>query len=300
MAASKSSPWQGTHLHLECPPESARRRKYSGENVSSSPTNISIPSGVGSPYALPLPLPLPAGVARKSHYHHPPQHQHQPPPPPPSPPPPPHHPAAPTSQHNIVFGDLHLTSLIGGGGFGEVWKGSWRGTPVAVKVLLSQLQKHELSETLLSEFQQEVNVLSALRHPNICLFMGASFEPPKRAIITELASCSLWDALRAPLSPPHCPANGTHWCWPLWQQHHLHVQAQVQVMPAGTWPFALIEKAVTGACRGMMYLHSCDPPVLHRDLKSANLLLDEGMNVKICDFGLARLKKVSERSSARY
>jgi len=41
----------------------------------------------------------------------------------------------------------------------------------------------------------------------------------------------------------------------------------------------------------MAYLHGSNPPILHRDLKSANLLLDEGYNVKICDFGLSRLKE---------
>jgi serine/threonine protein kinase len=40
----------------------------------------------------------------------------------------------------------------------------------------------------------------------------------------------------------------------------------------------------------MNYLHRHDPPIIHRDLKSANLLVDDTFNVKICDFGLARLK----------
>ena len=194
------------------------------------------------------------------------------------------------NEHSTVkFDDLNLQTCIGGGGFGEVWRGTWRGTPVAVKVLTSAIQQHKLTDALLAEFQSEVEVLSSLRHPNICLFMGACFDPPKRAIVTELCRCSLWDALRNPLSPPYSPADGINWCWPVFGGC-AGPSVNLHPMPMGTWPWILFHRVVTGACRGMQFLHSCSPPVLHRDLKSANLLLDDAQNVKICDFGLARLK----------
>jgi serine/threonine protein kinase len=150
--------------------------------------------------------------------------------------------------------------------------------------------------------------LQGMRHPNICLYMGASLDPPNRAIITELAANgSVWDALRLPLTPPFVPADGTaRGAWPL----KLYVpdaaygapptdlampRLTAPIPPKGTWPWELVKRVACGAARGMAYLHSGNPPVLHRDLKSANLLLDESYTTKVCDFGLSRLK-AQERS----
>mmetsp|Transcript_4999 Transcript_4999/g.8783 ORF Transcript_4999/g.8783 Transcript_4999/m.8783 type:complete len:170 (+) Transcript_4999:737-1246(+) len=60
-------------------------------------------------------------------------------------------------------------------------------------------------------------------------------------------------------------------------------------------PWQLVKRAASGAARGMAYLHGGNPPVLHRDLKSANLLLDDSYTTKVADFGLSRLK-AQERS----
>jgi serine/threonine protein kinase len=101
--------------------------------------------------------------------------------------------------------DLSLLNVIGGGGFGQVWKGTWGGTPVAVKLLNNLLLPQGAGpvppeqEQLLNAFEEEVSMLAQLRHPNICLFLGVCLEPPHRAIVTELVSRgSLWDCLRIP------------------------------------------------------------------------------------------------------
>ena len=141
-----------------------------------------------------------------------------------------------------------------------------------------------------------------MRHPNICLYMGACVRPPNRAIVTELAANgSVWDALRLPLSPPYVPADGTtKGTWPI----ALYLPGQhgappsdvgaprisAPIPPKGTWPWQLVKRVASGAARGMAYLHHGNPPVLHRDLKSANLLLDDSYTAKVCDFGLSRLK----------
>ena len=68
---------------------------------------------------------------------------------------------------------------------------------------------------------------------------------------------------------------------------HLTIYTQQKELP---WPVGIMRRVLEGTCRGLVYLHRHSPPIIHRDLKSANLLLDETFNVKICDFGLARLR----------
>jgi len=171
--------------------------------------------------------------------------------------------------------DIELISVIGGGAFGQVWKGVWQGTPVAVKVLSSACQT-EVPPPVLQAFQDEVQMLARLRHPNICLFLGACLEPPCRTIVTEIVSRgSLWDALRTP--------------------HLFEERGRGDIFH---WPWWTIRRVLDGTCRGLIYLHGNQPPIIHRDLKSANLLLDDSFNVKICDFGLARLRDFTSTMTA--
>lgn len=104
--------------------------------------------------------------------------------------------------------------------------------------------------------------------------MGANLKPPNRAIVTELVSRgSLWDVLRMQnLFPGY---SG--------QSH---------------WPNMVIRRVLEDTIRGLNYLHGNDPPIIHRDLKSANLLLDDSFHVKICDFGLARIRDYSVNLTA--
>ncbi len=92
---------------------------------------------------------------------------------------------AASSLHSpITFSELKLDSMIGGGGFGQVWRATWRGTPVAVKVLSASSQAYNVQKAILQEFAAEINMLSGMRHPNICLYIGACLEPSNRAIVT--------------------------------------------------------------------------------------------------------------------
>ena len=166
-------------------------------------------------------------------------------------------PAAPAS-YEIDPADLTLGDKLGEGAFGAVFKGVWRGGEVAVKKL--HCSGSQLTEEYLEEFRAEVQTLSALRHPNILLFMGATTRSntglESLSIVSEyLSGGSLWDFL-------HSPAASYSW-----------------------------ETAVLMACdvaKGVNHLHS--EGIIHRDLKSANLLIDRGGMLKVADFGLARVK----------
>nr|AGY55072.1 mitogen-activated protein kinase kinase kinase [Dunaliella salina] len=147
--------------------------------------------------------------------------------------------------------ELEYSKRVGGGSFGEVYKGTLHGTDVAIKVFLDEC----LSDKACREFKHEVNLMSHLRHPNIVLFMGAVIQPTQLAIVSEFVPRGSFFKLL------HC----TH--------AHIH-------------PRRLLLMALDIA-RGMNYLHSIGPKVVHRDLKSPNLLVDMDWTIKIADFGMS-------------
>jgi tRNA A-37 threonylcarbamoyl transferase component Bud32 len=172
----------------------------------------------------------------------------------------------------IAWSEITLQGNIGGGAFGAVYKGQWRSTAVAVKLLNSACQE-QLDPAILKAFTDEVRIMHSLRHPNVCLFMAVCMTAPNRAIVTELVSRgSLWDCLR---------------------KNETLGFPQVDSLTQPHWPLAAIKKVVIGALQGLAYLHGHVPPIIHRDMKSANLLVGDDLTIKICDFGLARLRDAS-------
>lgn len=161
-------------------------------------------------------------------------------------------PARRVRNQNIDFREITLGRSIGEGAFGKVYEGKWQARPVAVKMLICQ----DLRPDILAEFESEVQIMSVLRHPNIARLLGACMEPPNRCLVVELLTRgSLWGVLRS------------------------------KAMDEATRVRFILDTA-----RGMSYLHNFHPPILHRDLKSPNLLVDSNYQIKISDFGLARVK----------
>uniref|UniRef100_A0A7S0RF32 non-specific serine/threonine protein kinase n=1 Tax=Chlamydomonas leiostraca TaxID=1034604 RepID=A0A7S0RF32_9CHLO len=153
--------------------------------------------------------------------------------------------------------EIDFGQRIGVGSYGEVFKGVWRGTEVAVKRFLEQ----NLSPATVRDFRAEVSIMSRLRHPNVVLFMGAVVQPSHLAIVTEFVPRgSLFRLL-----------------------HRAH-RARVEIDPRRRLAMA------QDIAKGMNYLHSCRPMIVHRDLKSPNLLVDRDWTVKVCDFGLSQVK----------
>ena len=172
---------------------------------------------------------------------------------------------------SIAADTIQLGERIGIGSYGEVHRGVWRGTEVAVKRFLDQ----NLSEQLMTEFFAEVDLMRRLRHPNVILLMGAVTTTPNLSIVTEfLHRGSLFKLL-------HKMQDG--FTDNILKQESRRLRMALDVS------------------KGMHYLHSCTPTIVHRDLKSPNLLVDKHWVVKVCDFGMSRMKKntfLSSKSNA--
>eukprot|EP00241_Pyramimonas_parkeae_P000037 CAMPEP_0114241106 /NCGR_PEP_ID=MMETSP0058-20121206/9460_1 /TAXON_ID=36894 /ORGANISM="Pyramimonas parkeae, CCMP726" /LENGTH=1456 /DNA_ID=CAMNT_0001353619 /DNA_START=116 /DNA_END=4486 /DNA_ORIENTATION=+ len=161
------------------------------------------------------------------------------------------------AEHECKFSDISMHEVIGMGAFGKVYKAVWMGTDVAVKDFSCQ----QVTESLLEDFRSEALLMRNLRHPNIMLFMGVVTKPPQLAIVSEyLPRGSLFRLLH-----PH--KHGVH--------HGLHERRRL--------------KMALDVARAMQYMHSVN--VVHCDLKTGNLLVDKNWVVKVCDFGLSRVKK---------
>ncbi len=157
----------------------------------------------------------------------------------------------------IPFEQIQEGEQIGMGSYGIVSRGKWKGVDVAIK----RFVKQSLDERHMLEFRAEIAVLAELRHPNIVLFIGACVRSPNLCIVTEYVSRgSLQDILFNAAIKLTCARKIT---------------------------------LLRNACLGIAYLHSLDPMIIHRDLKPSNLLVDENWNVKVADFGFARIKQAN-------
>lgn len=151
---------------------------------------------------------------------------------------------------------------LGKGGFGEVFKGLKDGADeVAVKVIRIQTNM-----SVIDQFKQEIDMISKLRHRHILQFYGACIKPSCLYMVTELMDTDLFTALR----------NDIRYQW------------------TGIYGKGVAQ----GIASGLHYLHSRRPPVVHRDVKSPNVLLMDGI-AKIADVGIARTKAASDMTAQR-
>ncbi|KAG9141947.1 hypothetical protein Leryth_009295 [Lithospermum erythrorhizon] len=155
-------------------------------------------------------------------------------------------------------------SLIGEGGFGPVYKGVLErtGQAIAVKTLNhAGLQGDK-------EFLVEVLMLNLLRHENLVNLIGYCAEGQQRLLVYEYLSAGSLE-------------------------YHLH-DLTTDMEPLD-WNTRMV--VALGAAKGLNYLHNeAKPPVIYRDLKSSNILLDENFQPKLSDFGLAKFGPGADKS----
>jgi len=154
---------------------------------------------------------------------------------------------------SIAYSEIKFTKKIGAGAFGEVWKGEWAGTDVAVKKIL----KNDIKESDLGEFASEILLMSKLRHPNIVQFLGACMDPEFCLVTEFMHRGSLFDVLGD-------------------KSIEMDWDRKLQIC--------------MDVCKGMVYLHTRNPPIIHRDIKSLNVLVTKDWKSTIADFGLTKIK----------
>ncbi|TMW57075.1 hypothetical protein Poli38472_003000 [Pythium oligandrum] len=153
-----------------------------------------------------------------------------------------------------------------GEGMAVVYKGKWRGADVAVKMKSLMIDPDEdldeFQDACNREIEEEAAVMKNLCHPNIVLFMEAGFYKRSICIISEYCSRgSLRDVLQR--------ARGDQ---------------------ALSWSTKV--RLALGIAYGIQYLHNSNPPMIHRDLKSPNVLVDDSWHAKIADFGTLRFAEI--------
>ncbi|PQQ09982.1 putative serine/threonine-protein kinase PBL11 [Prunus yedoensis var. nudiflora] len=163
-------------------------------------------------------------------------------------------------------------SVLGDGGFGSVFKGwidessliatkAGTGMVIAVKRLNQDgIQGHK-------EWLTEINYLGELHHPNLVKLIGYCLEDDHRLLVYEFMPKGSMEN--------HLFRRSTHF-QPL------------------SWSLRM--KIALGAARGLAFLHNAETQVIHRDFKSANILLDSNYNAKLSDFGLARDGPTGDKS----
>ncbi len=147
--------------------------------------------------------------------------------------------------------DFSKGRFLGKGGFGQVFLGNWQATPIAVKELLVQI----IDDQFLNMFKSEAQIMAQCQHPNIVRMFGICAEEGKLAILMEyLEKGSLDKFLQRPEDLP-------------WNRRY-SIAADIG--------------------KGLAYLHGRN--IVHRDLKSLNILIAKDDTAKITDFGLAKVR----------
>ncbi|CAI9119052.1 OLC1v1020716C1 [Oldenlandia corymbosa var. corymbosa] len=156
----------------------------------------------------------------------------------------------------IATNKFSKQNIIGEGGYGVVYRGQLiNGTPVAVKKILNNIGEAE------KEFRVEVEAISHARHKNLVRLLGYCIEGTQRLLIYEHIN------------------NGNLEQWLHGAMSHYGYL---------TWEARM--KVLIGTAKALAYLHEAlEPKVVHRDIKSSNILIDDDFNAKLSDFGLVKL-----------
>ncbi|RLN98447.1 hypothetical protein BBJ28_00019814, partial [Nothophytophthora sp. Chile5] len=165
----------------------------------------------------------------------------------------------------VRYEDVEDIGTIGSGAFGVIWLVKYRGSQLLAS---KRIRSDQVTKQRTQAFVEEIKLVSAFDHPNIVRLVGCAWtiESDLQALFEYMENGDLRDYLVDPSSPRH------------WSQELL--QLAVDIIEA------------------LVYVHSFTPPLVHRDLKSRNVLLSGEMQAKVTDFGTSRYKSVDETMTA--
>jgi len=157
-------------------------------------------------------------------------------------------------EHGTLFesGDIKCYEMIGRGSYAEVYRATWKSINIAVKKM-----KADLNEREVKFFLEEAKMMSGFNHPNVVRFVGACMTKPDLFIVTELLP-----------------------------RGSLFTLIHLKRVKLGKSKKLFIAQ---GIAAGLNYLHNLTPQIIHRDLKSSNILLTDKYESKVSDFGLSRI-----------
>lgn len=168
------------------------------------------------------------------------------------------------TEYSVDMSQLFLGQKFASGAHSRLYHGIYQNRPVAVKLMMPLHEDSQLSSQLNRQFSLEVSLLSRLRHNNIIEFVGACKRPPIYCVITEYLSGGSLKVFLHKNNPNSISMD-------------------------------LITRLALDVAEGMKYLHS--QGVIHRDLKSDNLLMTDDFHVKVADFGVSCLE--TQRNSMK-
>ncbi|KAL4651865.1 hypothetical protein ACB092_01G191700 [Castanea dentata] len=172
-----------------------------------------------------------------------------------------------------ILSGLIEDNVIGRGGSGKVYRVVVNDSNniVAVKKIWNN---RKLEQKLEKEFHAEVKILGSIRHSNIVKLLCCMSNENSKLLVYEYSKNHSLDQ------------------WLHGKSRASSTSSSVQHVVLD-WPKRL--QIAVGAAQGLYYMHhSCSPPIVHRDVKSSNILLDSEFNAKIADFGLAKIFKQGE------
>jgi hypothetical protein len=173
--------------------------------------------------------------------------------------------------------------VLGKGAFGEIFVGEYHHSEIAIKVMNSDEGTATSSD--IARFVQEAVLMCRLRHPHVVLCLGLIWEPPKITLLLEMCGMgSLFSVLRK--------QGGRH-TWRAGDNEQTAIAPQTsfranEALVSSVKGDGTKMKWALEIAKGMLYLHGQTVPILHRDLKAQNVLLDNGFSAKITDFGESR------------
>ncbi|KAL0484907.1 serine/threonine-protein kinase CTR1 [Acrasis kona] len=159
----------------------------------------------------------------------------------------------------IKYEELDIQNKIGKGSFGTVFKGGYHGSSVAIKLIQSNQSSDEQA------LEREIKIMMKLFHPNIVQFLGVCLVEKASLIVTELMDGGSLEEI-------------------IFGRRKISIKKKV-----------LLLRDVSS---GMSYLHNKEPPLIHRDLKPHNILVDKDVTcAKVCDFGISKFCEGPDRNT---